>query len=105
MPGIAAASGKVGALVAAILFNHIKEMDMFLLSGLTSFLACAITLWTIPETNGLDLYETDRKWRLILSGRKQDYHGAADSPQFLSYHERSKLNRTEAIIQAKTASL
>jgi len=89
--GIAAASGKVGALMAAVMFNHVKDLDMFLLSGYASFAACAITFWTIPETSGLDLYEVDRKWRMILDGRKAEYEGEANSSKYLSYYERNKL--------------
>lgn len=89
--GIAAASGKIGALLAAVMFNHVKDLDMFLLSGYASFAACAITFWTIPETAGLDLYEVDRKWRMILDGRKAEYDGEANSPKYLSYYERNKL--------------
>ena len=93
--GIAAASGKVGALIAAILFHHLSEVDMFLLSGYASFAACIVTIWTIPETTSLDLYETDRKWRMILEGRKGEYEGAANSPEYLSLFERSKLRRKQ----------
>jgi hypothetical protein len=88
--GIAAASGKMGALLAAILFNYVDDLDMFLLSGYASFAACAVTFWTIPETTGLDLYETDRKWRMILDGRKGEYQGDANHPKFLSFYERNK---------------
>ena len=89
--GICAASGKLGALTAAILFNFMSDMDMFLISGYASFAACAITIWAIPETTGLDLYEIDRKWRMILDGRRQQYEGAANNPMYMSFYERSKL--------------
>jgi nitrate/nitrite transporter NarK len=90
--GICAASGKVGALIAAVLFNVLqRDMDLFLLSGYSCFLACLITVWTIPETSGLDLLEMDRKWRMTLEGRKKDYTGAANHPNYLSMYERSKI--------------
>jgi nitrate/nitrite transporter NarK len=88
--GICAASGKVGALFAAVLFHHISDVEMFLISGYASFAACAITFWTLPETTGLDLYELDRKWRMTLDGRKQDYQGDANHPNYLSFYERKK---------------
>jgi hypothetical protein len=94
--GIAAASGKVGALTAAVLFNYVDDLDMFLLSGYASFAAAAVTFWTIPETTGLDLYETDRKWRMILNGRKGEYVGAANHPKFLSLYERNKASMQSA---------
>jgi hypothetical protein len=51
-----------------------------------------VTFWTIPETTGLDLYETGRKfkWCMILDGRKGEYQGDANHPKFLSYYERMK---------------
>jgi MFS family permease len=88
--GICAASGKLGALFAAILFHHVSDVEMFLISGYASFAACAITFWTLPETTGLDLYELDRKWRMTLDGRKQDYQGDANHPNYLSFYERKK---------------
>ena len=90
--GICAASGKFGALTAAIVFSYMdNDLDLFLLSGYASFVACLITFCTIPETLGLDLYEVDKKWRMILEGRKGEYQGLANEPRFLSYYERSKL--------------
>jgi hypothetical protein len=90
--GICAASGKVGALIAAVMFNFMQQdADLFLLSGYTSFLACIITVWTIPETVGLDLLEIDRKWRMTLEGRKKDYTGPANHPDHLSMYERWKV--------------
>ena len=90
--GICAASGKAGALIAVIIFNGTKnEQDLFLLSGYASFAACFVTFCTIPETLGLDLFEVDKKWRMILEGRKAEYEGDANHPRFLSYYERAKL--------------
>uniref|UniRef100_A0A7S4HRG1 Major facilitator superfamily (MFS) profile domain-containing protein n=1 Tax=Odontella aurita TaxID=265563 RepID=A0A7S4HRG1_9STRA len=89
--GIAASAGKLGALLAAVLFNYANDTSLFLLSGYASFAACAITFVTIPETTFLDLYEQDRRWRMIVAGRKADYSGAADRPEFLSYYERRRL--------------
>ena len=88
--GISAASGKVGALIAAMLFSYLDEMHLFLISGYFCFAAALITFLTIPETSTLDLYECDRKWRMILAGRKADYVGPAIQPEYLSYIERRK---------------
>jgi MFS family permease len=89
--GISAASGKLGALMAAVAFHHLSDIDMFLVSGYASLAACAISFWWIPETSGLDLYETDRRWRLILDGRRGEYEGEANHIRFLSFYERYKL--------------
>lgn len=89
--GIAAASGKVGALLASIVFNRAEVLDMFLFSGYAAFAACIVSYWTIPESNGLDLYELDCKWRMTLDGRKAEYDGQANQPYFLSTYERHRL--------------
>lgn len=91
--GVAAASGKMGALLASLLFSHLNVLDLFLLSGYASFAAAVITFWMIPESNGLDLSELDRKWRLVLEGRSADYDGPANTTAFLSNHERHQLQR------------
>lgn len=90
--GIAAASGKLGALAAAVGFGRVdNELQLFLLSGYASFAASLLTVWTLPETLGLALTEVDRKWHLIRQGRKAEYEGLANHPQFLSYYERTKI--------------
>ncbi|GKY94574.1 hypothetical protein MPSEU_000423000 [Mayamaea pseudoterrestris] len=91
--GVAAASGKLGALLASVAFHRVSVLHMFLLSGYASFVACAITYWTIPESNGLDLMELDRKWRCIIqSGASAcQYVGPANDAKFLSTYERQKL--------------
>jgi hypothetical protein len=88
--GISASAGKVGALIASILFNFISEKQLFLFSGYASFIACCITFMTIPETTTLDLYEIDKQWRMILNGRKFDYEGPANDPKHLSFYERNQ---------------
>ncbi|KAL7486255.1 hypothetical protein ACHAW6_011839 [Cyclotella cf. meneghiniana] len=88
--GISASAGKLGALIASILFNFISEKHLFLFSGYASFIACCITFITIPETTTLDLYEIDKQWRLILDGRKFDYEGPANDPKHLSFYERNQ---------------
>jgi hypothetical protein len=88
--GVAAASGKVGALIAAIAFHYMDGADMFLLSGYASFAACVVTFWTIPDVTTLDLYELDRQWRLTLEGRRSEYVGDANKPEYLSHYERTQ---------------
>eukprot|EP00980_Cylindrotheca_fusiformis_P015148 scaffold4183_cov137-Cylindrotheca_fusiformis.AAC.11 len=87
--GICAAAGKIGALTAAVLFNFLKrDVDLFYICGYASFLACAITAITIPDTTGMDLLETDHKWRLASHGRLAEYDGAANHPNYVSMYER-----------------
>ena len=86
--GISASSGKVGALISAILFNYLDEVSLFMVSGICSFVACALTVLTIPETVNLDLTELDRHWRLLREGRpEQEYVGPATHSDFLSIYE------------------
>eukprot|EP00592_Proboscia_alata_P017994 CAMPEP_0194414700 /NCGR_PEP_ID=MMETSP0176-20130528/13414_1 /TAXON_ID=216777 /ORGANISM="Proboscia alata, Strain PI-D3" /LENGTH=633 /DNA_ID=CAMNT_0039218899 /DNA_START=18 /DNA_END=1919 /DNA_ORIENTATION=- len=87
--GISAASGKIGALVAAVLFNHLDDSHLFLISGYCCFLACIISLITIPDTTSLDLCEQDKRWRMIMQGRGHDYVGPAIDPNYLSFYERN----------------
>ena len=84
--GISAASGKIGALIAATMFNHLSESSMFSISGYCSFLACLITFITIPESASLDLHHNDKKWRSILEG--EEYEGTANETKYLSIWER-----------------
>jgi MFS family permease len=86
--GIAAASGKVGALIASVAFNYISnDADLFLFSGYASFIGCFLTFVLIPNTTGLDLYEYDKKWKSFIWGQPK-YVGDADLPKFLSLYER-----------------
>ena len=86
--GIAAASGKLGALCAAIMFNYTQsDLDMFLLSGYASLVAGAVTFWTIPESLGLPLEELDKKWKQMKENKP--YHGPANLAKFLSFYERN----------------
>jgi MFS family permease len=92
--GICAAAGKVGALIAAILFHFVeRDTDLFLYCGYASFVACLITAWTIPETTGLDLLEIDTKWRMTVEGRKSEYRGPANDSNYLSVYERISKRR------------
>ncbi|KAK1741600.1 inorganic phosphate transporter [Skeletonema marinoi] len=86
--GISASAGKLGALIASILFTFAKtDNALFLISGYTSFAAAIFTFLTIPDLTTLDLYEIDKQWRMILNGSEYEYDGAAVNPRHLSYLE------------------
>jgi len=91
--GISAASGKLGALLGAMFFSTMMARGnanwMFFLSGISSFLGAIATVILVPDLNGMDLFELDRRWRLIRDGRVRDYYGEADDGRFLSYWERN----------------
>ena len=44
----------------------------------------------MPDTTGLDLDEQERRWQLILDGKKEQYHGVAVNPEHLSLWERMR---------------
>ena len=90
--GISAAVGKVGALMAAVMFNYLSDAGMFLVSGYCSFLACLVTFMTIPESSTLDLHELDKKWILTLGGRIEEYRGEANEFRHISTWERWSLH-------------
>eukprot|EP00934_Nitzschia_sp_Nitz4_P001763 Nitzschia sp. Nitz4//scaffold6_size259037//53920//55899//NITZ4_001052-RA/size259037-augustus-gene-0.284-mRNA-1//1//CDS//3329556827//1763//frame0 len=95
--GICAASGKAGALIAAVMFNFLpSDLDLFLLCGYASTMAAFISVWTIPETSGLSILEIDQKWRLSLSGKGHTYSGAANLPEYCSMYERWRIHRSQA---------
>jgi len=89
--GISASAGKVGALIAAILFHYVNGGQMFFICGYCSLLGALITYITLPETVGLDLNEVDKRWGMIRQGRKDDYDGPAVDPAALSFYEKLKL--------------
>ena len=79
--GVCAAAGKVGALMAAVMFHNFSAAgesssssspeNLFFISGGTSFLAALVTHWFIPETSGLDLLELDVQWKCLLMLQQQ----------------------------------
>ena len=90
--GIAAASGKVGALLAAVAFNFThSDFQMFLLSGYCCLMAGLLTFYTIPESLGLPLEEIDSKWSCIVHNKP--YTGLANQSRYLSFYERRELIR------------
>ncbi|KAI9891611.1 MAG: hypothetical protein M1814_002545 [Vezdaea aestivalis] len=86
--GFAAAIGKLGALVAAVLFNYIDTRTKFLVVPWFGLAGAILTFVFLPDTTGLDLEEQERRWRLMREGRESEYHGAAVHPTHLSYYEK-----------------
>ncbi|KAF2436461.1 MFS general substrate transporter [Tothia fuscella] len=86
--GFSAAVGKMGALLAAVLYNYIDTQTKFYVVPWFG-LAGAILTWAfLPDTTGLDLKEQERRWTYIRAGREEDYHGIAIHPKHLSVWER-----------------
>ncbi|PYH48540.1 MFS phosphate transporter [Aspergillus saccharolyticus JOP 1030-1] len=86
--GISAATGKLGALMAGVLFNYIDTQTKFYFVPWWGLLGMALTYLFLPDTTGLDLKEQERRWIYIRSGREHEYHGVAVHPKHLSVWER-----------------
>ena len=86
--GVSAATGKLGALMAAILNNYITTPEIFRTVPWFGLAGMILTLFFLPETTGLDLKEQERRWQFIRAGREHDYHGVAVHPKHLSLYER-----------------
>jgi len=88
--GFSAAVGKMGALLAAVLYNFIDPQMRFYVVPWFGLAGAILTLIFLPDTTGLDLKEQERRWAFIRSGREQDYHGVAINPKHLSLWERMR---------------
>lgn len=86
--GLAAATGKCGSLFATILYNYISDQVKFYVATWFGLAGMVLTFVFLPDTTGLDLHEQDRRWRFIMEGRGDEYHGVAIHPMHLSLWER-----------------
>jgi len=86
--GFSAAWGKMGALVASILYNYITIEQRFYVVPWFGLAGALITFVWMPDTTGLDLKEQERRWNFIREGREHEYHGIAIHPNHLSLWER-----------------
>ncbi|KAK7546893.1 major facilitator superfamily domain-containing protein [Phyllosticta citricarpa] len=86
--GFSAAMGKLGALLAAVLYNYIDTQTKFYVVPWFGLAGAILTWLFLPDTTGLDLKEQERRWTYIRTGREHDYHGIAIHPKHLSVWER-----------------
>ncbi|KAL4983281.1 major facilitator superfamily domain-containing protein [Aspergillus falconensis] len=86
--GMSAAAGKLGALLASVLYNYIDTQTKFYVVPWFGLAGVILTFFFLPDTTGLDLKEQERRWKYIREGREQDYHGPAVHPKHLSLWER-----------------
>ncbi|KAK7700757.1 hypothetical protein SLS57_011981 [Botryosphaeria dothidea] len=86
--GFSAAWGKMGALLAAVLYNYIDTQTKFYVVPWFGLAGALLTWLFLPDTTGLDLKEQERRWTYIRAGREHDYHGIAVHPKHLSVWER-----------------
>jgi hypothetical protein len=94
--GLSAASGKLGALLPAVIYNYIDNHTKFWVVCWFGFAGWICTQAFIPDVTGLDLREQDRYWAFVREGRAEDYHGIAVHPRHLSLFERVVLKRHRA---------
>lgn len=88
--GFSAAWGKMGALLATILYNYIDIELRFYVVPWFGLAGMLITFLFMPDTTGLDLKEQERRWNYIRAGRENEYHGIAIHPHHLSFWERMR---------------
>lgn len=86
--GLSAAAGKLGALLASVLYNYIDTQTKFYVVPWFGLAGVVLTYLFLPDTTGLDLKEQERRWAFIRSGREHEYHGPAVHPKHLSVWER-----------------
>ncbi|KAG9237119.1 putative inorganic phosphate transporter C8E4.01c [Amylocarpus encephaloides] len=86
--GFSAAVGKLGALLAAILYNYIDTQTKFYVVPWFGLAGMLVTWLFLPDTTGLDLKEQERRFTYIRAGREHEYHGIAVHPHHLSLWER-----------------
>ncbi|WVQ83439.1 hypothetical protein IAT38_005580 [Cryptococcus sp. DSM 104549] len=91
--GLSAASGKIGALLPAIIYNYVDTRTRFWIVFPFGFAGLIVTLIFIPDTTGLDLREQDRYWAFVRQGRAGEYHGIAVHPRHISLWEKWVLKR------------
>jgi len=88
--GFSAAWGKMGALLASVLYNYIDTQTKFYVVPWFGLAGMVLTFFFLPDTTGLDLKEQERRWKYIREGRQADYHGVAVHPKHLSLWERMR---------------
>jgi hypothetical protein len=86
--GFSAACGKLGALLASVVYNDIGTQTKFYFVPWFGLAGMLVTFLFLPDTTGLDLKEQERRWMYLRQGREHEYHGIAVHPKHLSVWER-----------------
>jgi hypothetical protein len=85
--GFSAAVGKLGALLASVVYNYMGNQTKFYFVPWFGLAGMVLTAVFLPDTTGLDLKEQERRWKYIREGREAEYHGVAVHPKHLSMWE------------------
>jgi len=89
--GLSAAMGKLGGLVATIVFSYGSQGDplgaqtIFVIAGFSCLMGLITTILFIPNTTMLELSSVDQLWEARLADRP--YSGPALADMNLSYLE------------------
>ena len=86
--GFSAAMGKLGAILADIIFGYVDTRTTFYLSAAFGLFGAILTAIFLPDTTGLSLDELDRMAKYMVAGEFDSYHGQAVNPKHLSLYER-----------------
>lgn len=87
--GGSAAAGKVGAIIADVVFGYVPQRTTFFLSSAFGLVGFLVTWVFLPDTTELSLDELDRLSKYALADEFQHYHGEAINPKYLSWWERT----------------
>lgn len=86
--GTSAAWGKVGAIIADVVFGYVSQRTTFYLSAAFGIAGAIATVIFLPDTTELSIAELDRMAKFMLADEFHHYHGEAINPKFLSMYER-----------------
>jgi MFS family permease len=86
--GFSAAMGKVGAIIADVVFGYVNQQTTFFMSAAFGLAGACVTWLFLPDTTGLSLDELDRMAKYMLAGEFEHYHGEGVNPRHLSTWER-----------------
>lgn len=79
--GLSAAWGKVGAIIADVVFGYVNQQTTFYLSAAFGLVGCLVTILFLPDTTGLSLDELDRMAKYMITEEFEHYHGEAVNPR------------------------
>lgn len=85
--GLSAFLGKLGALLATILFNSMSTAEIFWACGTVSIIGFIVTFIFTVDLTHVSLAELDAQLELFLEGKLGRYKGKLNAPQHLSNFE------------------
>jgi len=86
--GISAFAGKLGALLATIVFSYVSISWIFFITAITSVVALVFTWIFSVDLTHVSLSEHDAQLELFLEGQPEKYMGRLNKDEHLSNYER-----------------